>query len=123
MLRVRLEKHPSQNSGESYYDILSDWNLIESSFLKQYGIRLRNSGEDDLSWQEFCSLLSGIMPDTPLGQIVSIRAEKDPKRIKEFNKEQKRIRNDWLKRRSKTDGKGKNADLLAMQESFKRMFS
>lgn len=118
-----MEKHPPQNSGESYYDILGDWNLIESSFLKQYGIRLRSSGEDDLSWQEFCSLLSGIMPDTPLGQIVSIRAEKDPKRIKEFNKEQKRIRNDWLKRRNKIDGKGKNADLLAMQESFKRMFS
>lgn len=117
-----MRRHP-QNSGESYYDIYDDWELIESSFLKQYGIRLRNSGEDDLSWQEFCSLLSGIMPDTPLGQIVSIRAEKDSKRIKEFSKEQKKIRNEWLKRRSLKTSNGKNADLLAMQESLKHMFS
>lgn len=115
-----MERHP-QNSGESFYDLFDDWELIESSFLKQYGIRLRS--EDDMSWNEFCSLLSGIMPDTPLGQIVSIRAEKDPKRIKEFTKEQKRIRNDWLKRRNKAASKGKNADLLAMQESLKYMFS
>lgn len=67
--------------------------------------------------------MSGLMHDTPLGQIVSIRAEKDPKRIKEFTKEQRRIRNDWLKRRSKYSNIGKNAQLLSMQEELKRMFS
>ena len=72
---MRKKQHP-QNS-EAYYDIFDDWNLIEASFLKQYGIRLRT--EDDMSYAEFCSLLSGIMPDTPLGQVVSIRAEKDMK--------------------------------------------
>lgn len=120
MQQVLTERHP-QHNGESYYDIFDDWELIESSFLKQYGIRLRS--EDDMSWNEFCSLLSGIMPDTPLGQIVSYRSEKDPKRIKEFTKEQKRIRNDWLKRRNLKSSNGKNADLLAMQESLKQMFS
>lgn len=54
-----------------------------------------------MSWGEFCTLLSGIMPETPLGQIVSIRAEKDPKRIKEFTKDQRRIRNDWILARNK----------------------
>ena len=54
-----------------------------------------------MSWSEFCTLLSGIMPDTPLGQIVSIRAEKDPKVIKNFNKEQKRIRQEWLYRKAR----------------------
>ena len=54
-----------------------------------------------MSWSEFCSLLSGIMPDTPLGNIVSTRAEKDPKVLKNFSKDQKRIRNDWLLRRNK----------------------
>ena len=58
---------------EIYYDIYDDWKLIESSFLSQYGIRLRT--EDDMSWPEFCSLLSSIMPETPLGRVVSIRAE------------------------------------------------
>ena len=54
-----------------------------------------------MSWNEFCSLLSGIMPDTPLGRIVAIRAEKDPKIIREFSKEQKKIRNDWVLRRNR----------------------
>ena len=46
-------------------------------------------------------MLSGIMPETPLGRIVGIRAEKDPKVIKEFTKEQKKIRNDWILRRNR----------------------
>lgn len=92
--------HPP-SSEESYYDFFDDWELIESSFLKQYGIRIRNDGEDDLTWREFCSLLGGIMPDTPLGQIVSIRAEKDPKVLKNYTKEQRKIRNDWLSKKAK----------------------
>lgn len=58
----------------------------------QYGIRLRN---DDMSWNEFCTLLTGIMPETPLGQIVSIRSEEDKDMLKNFTKEQHKIRNDW----------------------------
>ena len=73
--------------------------MIEASFLKQYGIRLRTEN-DEMSYSEFCSLLSGIMPDTPLGQIVSIRAEKDIKTINKFTKEQRKIRNDWILKRN-----------------------
>lgn len=76
-----------------------DYELIEASFAKQYGIRLRE--EDDMSWSEFCSLLSGIMPETPLGQIIGIRTEKDPQKIKVFTKEQRKIRNDWILKRNK----------------------
>ncbi len=54
-----------------------------------------------MSYEEFCNLISGIMHDTPLGQIVSIRAEKDSEVIKKFTKEQKRIRNEWLLRKAK----------------------
>lgn len=90
-------RHPQ--SSETYYDLWDDWELIESSFLSQYGIRLRT--EDDMSYGEFCSLLSGLMPETPLGRVVSIRAEKDPKVIKNFTKEQKKIHNDWLLKRNK----------------------
>src|SRR5690606_29018355 len=78
---------------ESYYDLRGDWHLIEASFAKQYGIRLRS--EKDMPFEEFVSLLSGLMPDTPLGQIVSIRSEKDSKVIKNFTKEQKRIHSEW----------------------------
>lgn len=52
-----------------------------------------------MSWNEFCTLLSGLLPDTPLGKIVGIRAEKDPKMLKNFTKEQKKIRNDWQRRK------------------------
>lgn len=90
--------HP-RNDGEAYYDIFDDWSLIEASFLKQYGIRLRE--DDNMSYSEFCSLLSNIMPDTPLGQIVSIRAEKDPKVLKKFTKEQRRIKNEYIMRQNK----------------------
>lgn len=53
-----------------------------------------------MSWSEFCTLLSGLMPETPLGQIVSVRAEKDPKTIAKFSPEQKRIRNEWIKKKN-----------------------
>lgn len=103
---VITEIHP-QTESESYFDIIDDWELIESSFLKQYGIRIRI--EDDMSWSEFCSLLSGIMHDTPLGRIVSIRSEKDPKVIKEFTKEEREIRNKWIIRRNRELKKNKKA--------------
>ena len=99
-----LKRHRNDfRNEEQWYDLFDDWTLIEASFAAQYNIRLRN--EDDMPWTEFCTLLSGLMPETPLGQIVSIRSEKDPKIIKGFTKEQKRIRNDWQKRKMKKIGK------------------
>lgn len=77
-----------------------DWGLIEASFTSQYGIRLRN--ENEMSWAEFSTLLAGIMPETPLGQVVSIRSEDDKDMLKNFTKEQHKIRNDWRNRRIKT---------------------
>lgn len=74
-----------------------DYDLIEASFADQYGIRLRR--EDDMPWSEFCTLLSGLLPDTPLGKIVSIRAEKDSKILNTFTKEQKKIRSDWQRKK------------------------
>ncbi len=76
-----------------WYDLFEDWELIEASFTAQYGIRLRT--ETDMTWDEFCTLLSGIMPKTPLGQIVSIRSEEDENILKNFTEEQHKIRNEW----------------------------
>lgn len=83
---------------DRYYDLIDDWGLIESSFAMQYGIRL---SREDISVSEFQTMLSNIMPDTPLGQIVEIRSEKDPKVIRKFNKHQKQIRNQWLSKNAK----------------------
>lgn len=73
--------------------------MIEASFAAQYGIRLR--AEPDMTWSEFTTLLAGIMPETPLGQIVSIRAENDREKLKHFTPEQKRIRSEWRNRQLK----------------------
>ena len=48
-----------------------------------------------MTWSEFCTLLGGLNEKTALGRIVSIRAEKDPKIIRGFSPEQKRIRSEW----------------------------
>lgn len=82
-----------------WYDLYEDWDLIDASFAKQYGIRLRN--EPDMSWGEFSTLLAGIMPETPLGQIVSIRSEDDKEILKHFTPDQHRIRNEWRSRQAR----------------------
>lgn len=70
--------------------------MIEASFLKQYGIRLKTT---ELQYDEFLNLTSCLMPDTPLGQIVAIRSEKDAKVIQEFTDSQRKIYDDWHNRK------------------------
>ena len=72
-----------------------------------------------MSWNEFCILLAGINEKTALGKIVSIRAEKDPKILKGFNKEQKRIRDEWLKRNIKNVN---DKDYESAMKNFENMF-
>lgn len=74
---------------------MDDYDLIEASFLSQYGIRLKVS---ELQYDEFLNLTSCLMPDSPLGQIVAIRSEKDQEVISNFNETQKKIYNDWKNR-------------------------
>jgi len=66
--------------------------LIVASFAKQYGIRLE---KEDLSYREYIRLLSGIMYETPLGEVVRIRSETDMKTIREMTAHEKRIRSEW----------------------------
>lgn len=80
----------------AYYDLIHDYELIEASFAQQYGIRLRQ--EESMSWDEFSTLLAGLNGDTPLGRIVSIRAEKDKERLKQFTPAERKIRSEWLMR-------------------------
>lgn len=85
---------------DTYYDLFEDYGLIVSSFQSQYGLRLSRE-LSDLSWDEFCDLLSGLGPETPLGRIVSIRAEENQDILKHFTKEQHRIRDEWRQKRAK----------------------
>lgn len=85
-----------QAAPNSWYDLEEDWPLIEASLASQYGIRIRQ--HPDMPWDEFCNYVAGLMPDTPLGSIVSIRAENDPKTIRAFGPDQRRIHTEWRKR-------------------------
>jgi hypothetical protein len=121
----RLDFKISNSNIENYYDIVEDWPLIEASFAKQYNIRIRQQC-NDMSWSEFATLLYGLMPDTPLGQIIQIRSETNPDIIKTFNKEQLRIRNEWFKRQAnklQQNEEELNKRMNTLTNMLKSMFS
>lgn len=74
--------------------------MIISSFLSQYGLRIRTKEFESVSWDEFKSLLAGMAPETALGRMVAIRSETDKDVIKHFTKEQKRIYDEWRERKA-----------------------
>lgn len=92
--------------------------MILSSFQSQYGIRLTKE-INEMKWDEFKDLISGLGPDTPLGRVVQIRSEDDPDILKHFTKEQSRIRNEWREHAAKNvSEKELGAVLEAMKNAF-----
>lgn len=106
--------------------MFDDFELIEASFASQYGIRLER--EYDMSWDEFFNLLSGLTHESPLGLVVSIRAEEDKDRLGGFNKDQLRMRSDYRRKidnqlvqsMSEEDREKSNKEIQAL---LKTMFS
>lgn len=78
---------------EYLYDVEFDEDIIAQSIAKQYHIL--PSEQPELSYRDWGLMVSGLMPDTPLGAIVSIRGEKDRERIKDFTPGQQNVRADW----------------------------
>lgn len=104
--------HPA--GSESYYDLFEDWDLIVSSVLEQYGIRIYSKEFKGMKWLEFSALISGIGPDTALGRIVAIRAETDKEVIKNFSDDQRRIWREWRNKSAKQKSKEEVQDYLEM---------
>lgn len=78
-----------------------------------------------MEWGEFCALLKGIMPETPLGMIVQIRAEEDKDMLKGFSPEQHSIRNDWRNRHSAVERMTvgeKTKSMVKLQDIFAKAF-
>ena len=94
---MKNRRVPVQRKGPNWYDFYDDWDLIESSIAQQYGIRLRNE-INTISWSEVRMLISGLLPDTPLGKIIQIRSENNKDMLKQFTPEMHKIRNDWRNR-------------------------
>lgn len=75
-----------------------------------------------MRWDEFCALLSGLGPETPLGRIVQIRAEDDKEILKHFTKDQRRIRNEWRSRKAQSvSAENLDAFLEQMKQAFIQM--
>ena len=55
-MRNDFKNKSSINYDEYWYDLFRDWDLIEASFLQQYGIRLRHT---DLTYDEFYTIMKG----------------------------------------------------------------
>lgn len=90
-----------------------------ASFQSQYGLRLSRELRG-MKWKEFKALIAGLDSSTPLGRIIEIRAEDDPKILKQFSKRQREIRNKWRTRKAK---KVPQKDLDQFLESMLQIFS
>lgn len=101
---------------DPYYSLDEDWNLIVASFQSQYGIRLTREIHS-MKWREFSAYITGLDGKSPLGRIISIRAEDDPEVLKRFTPEQRRIRSQWRSRRAKARPQ---EDVNAFIESMKK---
>ena len=111
----------SGGSSEPYYDLNDDWSLVVASFQSQYGIRLSRELQD-MSWREFSYLINGLSGKTPLGQIISVRAEDDPEMLKEFTPEQKRIRSEYRRKVAlQKDKKEVKKSISSVKEALKKM--
>lgn len=111
----------NQSNNETWYDLDDDWELIASSLKKQYGYSIRKE-IDNMDWAELCSDISGLMHDTPLGNIVEIRSEDDKERLKNFTQEQKNTR--WkyrMKMAQKVDQEEYKKVITDLQKMFKEM--
>lgn len=113
---MKTRTYPVQKKGPNWYDFYDDWDLIESSITQQYGIRLRNE-INTISWSEVKMLISGLLPDTPLGKVIQIRSENNKDVLKTYTPEMHKIRNDWRNRLAKD----KLKDEDALNRTFENM--
>lgn len=108
-------------NNENWYDLEEDWDLIASSLKKQYRYSIRKE-INEMCWAELCNDISGLMSDTPLGNIVEIRSEEDKEKLKYFTQEQKNIRWKYRTKISKNVDKEEYKKVIAeFQKMFKGM--
>ena len=102
--------------------MFEDWDLIVSSFLSQYGLRIRTKEFETVSWDEFKALIAGLSPETALGRVVAIRSETDKDIIKHYTKDQRRIYDDWRNRETKEmDGETFEKEMAGLEKMFAAM--
>lgn len=93
---------------------------------KDYNLDMDKETLEKLPADIFMVYLAGLSPNSPLGRVVSIRAEDDKEILETFTKEQLRIRNDYRRKIAKRnkDNINKEAyenEINAIVEMFKQM--
>lgn len=100
--------------------------MIEQSIAKQYGVL--PSQQEELKYSDWCKLVSGIMPDTPLGQTAALRQEKNPDVLKTLNPAQRQLRSEWAafraqKRRDTPQGSlRENKQMMELEKMIAGLF-
>lgn len=111
----------NQANNETWYDFEDDWELIASSLKTQYGYSIRKEIET-MNWAELSSDISGLMGDTPLGNIVQIRSEDDREKLKNFTQDQKNIRWKYRMKMAQNMDKDEFKKVITdLQKAFKEM--
>ncbi len=107
---------------ETWYDLEYDRELIIQSISKQYHIL--PSEQEELHYSDWISLVAGLMHDTPLGQVVRIRSEKDKNMLKSFGAYENKLRSEWFEFRSRhTAQTATEQDKLDVANYFYNMFA
>ncbi|MEG0168188.1 MAG: hypothetical protein RR709_10035 [Ruthenibacterium sp.] len=98
--------------------------LIEQSIAKQYGVL--PSAQEDLPYTDWAKLVSGLMDDTPLGRVVSVRSEKDRDAVHNMTAWQHQMRSDWnaftAKRLAQRPKQQTAAEMANLEKMIAKMF-
>lgn len=87
------------NNYDTGYDILEDKDVIKRSFLYQYNIYLPKVKNHEMTFIEYVDRIAALDKDSPLARLVAIRLEDNQDIIKNFSDRDKKINNDWKKRK------------------------
>lgn len=100
---MRTKKHPFKANEDSYYDLYDDWDIINVDLKKEYNGRGLNEIllNEKIKWSEFSTMISNLSYHSGLANLVRIRSEKDPVKIKQFNSYERKIYLDWKNKRNK----------------------
>lgn len=115
----RTRRNPEPE--EMLYDVDFDAVLIEQSIATQYGILPKDQAE--LPYEEWSKLVSGLMDNTPLGRIVSIRGETDFKIIAQMNSWQRKVRSQWQSFLASRAKEKPREQLMQQMNSLERMLA
>ena len=116
-----FRKKQQPDIGNVLYDAEFDAVLIEQSIATQYGILPEAQGE--LAYSEWSKLVNGLMDNTPLGRVVAVRGENDPKVIAQMSPWQRRIRAEWQSFEAKKAARKSREELSAQMADLEKMLA